>query len=678
MTKTEPGRHGLVYAPHGRDADIASQLLAEAAVASSVCLDLPTLVEGLTDDASFLVIAIEAVRGVELKPLPDRLAAQPAWSDMPIILLTQRGGGLERNPEAARLSETLGNVSFLERPFHPTTFISVVRAALRSRQRQFEARARIEEVREGEASLSTALLAGRLGSWEMDLSTQMLTTSDVCKRLFGREPDAGFSYDDLIASIHADDRRRMLSGVAHTIATGEDYEIEYRVTAAGQPIKWAAISGRLVRDRDGQPLKMVGVSADITERKAAEIALNDARDLLEDRVAQRTVELEHALSARLAEAEQRERAEALLHQAQKMEMIGQLTGGVAHDFNNLLMVVLGNLELLKKLIPADPRANRLLSGAVEGAQRGATLTQRLLAFARRQELEVKPHDIAALVRGLADLLARSAGARVQIHYDLDPLTPLAAIDANQTELALMNLVVNARDAMPDGGEIRIKVDQVEADRSADAPARAYVRLTVADTGVGMDSATLEKATDPFFSTKAVGKGTGLGLSMIHGLAVQLGGALTLTSAVGVGTTAELLLPATNEPASALPSKQASPAAGPGRPLNILVVDDDPLIAMSTVDMLEDLGHVVVERNSGQDALAYLATATDLDLVITDYAMPQMNGFELIKAVRATNPHLPVLLASGFADLPDGDASGIPRIAKPYSQAQLREIIRSLV
>lgn len=676
MPRADLAAIALVCAPRGRDASLAQALLAEAAIESTVCADLCSLAGAVTEDAGFIVTTIEAVRGAALKLLTDRLAGQPAWSDIPVILLTQSGGGADRNPEAARLSEVLGNVSFLERPFHPTTFVSVCRAAAKARLRQFEARSRLDEVREGEATLQTALLAGGLGSWQFDLVTQQLHTTAACKMLFGRGPDEAFTYDDLLATIHPEDRSQMLAAVQNTVDSGDDYRIEYRVTPVGQAMRWAAISARLVRDRYGAPLKMVGVSADITGRKTAEDVLVGANALLEQRVAERTAELERAHAQRLSEVEQRERAEALLHQAQKMEMIGQLTGGVAHDFNNLLMAVLGNLELLKKLLPDDTRANRLYAGAHEGALRGATLTQRLLAFARRQELDVKPRDLGRLVTDMADLLEQSAGSRVQIQYDIDTALPRAAVDTGQVELALMNLVINARDAMPDGGNIWIKVDCVELAQSDQISAGAYVRLRVKDEGSGMDAATLAKATDPFFSTKELGKGTGLGLSMIQGLAKQLSGALVLTSQIGAGTTAELFLPTTQEPAEASavpPALDATTSAS----LRILVVDDDTLIAMSTVDMLEDLGHVVQERNSGKDALDYLATGPELDLVVTDYAMPQMTGLELARRIQRERPGLAVLLASGFTDLPEGDTIDLPRIAKPYNQRQLSEAIAAI-
>ena len=292
----------------------------------------------------------------------------------------------------------------------------------------------------------------------------------------------------------------------------------------------------------------MGVSSDITARKASEEALRQLNETLEERVRARTDELERAHAAVLSEIEQRERAERQLLQAQKMEMIGQLTGGVAHDFNNLLMAVLANLELLRKHLPSDQRTFRLIDGALQGVQRGTALTQRLLAFARQQDLQLEPRNLADVIRGMSDLIERAVGAGIEVRMDLPRSVPAALIEANQIELALLNLVVNGRDAMPDGGVLTIAVDQVEG-TIGDLPQGLYVRLSVIDTGHGMSEETLRKATDPFFSTKELGKGTGLGLSMVHGLALQLGGVLRLTSEEGRGTRAELWLPTTTATAS---------------------------------------------------------------------------------------------------------------------------------
>ncbi|UHD47676.1 ATP-binding protein [Aureimonas altamirensis] len=624
----------------------------------------------------FAIVTEEALRTSDLRVLAQWVQDQESWSDLAFVLLTSHGGGPERNPAAARIPETLGNVTFIERPFHPTTFLSVARTAYAGRKRQYESRSVLEELRESSERLSTALVAGRLGAWELDLTTLELTTSHASKAVFGRQPDDAFIYNDLLASVHPDDRERMQASVKRTIETGEDYIIEFRTVWPDRSDHWAEIRARLVRSRER--VRMVGVSSDITARKNTEDQLRTQNETLEARVAERTEELEDAHRVTLDQIAQREAAESKLRQAQKMEMIGQLTGGVAHDFNNLLMAVLGNLDLLKRHLVDDPRALRLIDGALQGAQRGASLTQRLLAFARKQDLTLAVTDLGDLVRGMKHLVERTIGTTIELTFDLPNVPARSELDANQVELALLNLVVNARDAMHDGGTLLIKVD---AGTGPDK-IKSFVRLTVSDTGHGMDEATLEKAAEPFFSTKGVGKGTGLGLSMIHGLVEQLGGEFKLSSTAGVGTTAELLFPATNKdlsiPAESLSGEgQVARLPGPSR-LRILMVDDDTLIAMSSVDMLEDLGHEVLEANSGEAALRHLSNGEQIDLMITDFAMPRMNGAQLARAARKLRPDLPIILATGYAELPSDNEIDLPRLGKPYDQKQLEAQIEATI
>jgi PAS domain S-box-containing protein len=670
----------LIFAPHGRDAVIAGALLQRAGVPAATCRTYAEFEGALDDQICFVVVTEEALRLSNLRAVTERLAAQPAWSDLPFVILTQGGGGAhERDSITGQLSEVLGNVTFLERPFHPITFVSVARTAMKGRQRQFEARLRIAELHESEARLRTALLAGRLGTWELDVARGTLTASPPFKALFGYPSRATLSYSDIIASIHPDDRRRVQETIQRTIEVGGDFALDHRTSGPDRIIRWAEIRARLVKDPATGKARLVGVSSDITERKRAEETLQRLNETLEERVTQRARELEQAHATVLAEIAQRQRAEDQLRQAQKVELIGQLTGGVAHDFNNLLTAVIGNLELVRKHLPSDPRLTRLVEGALQGAQRGASLTQRLLAFARRQDLKVEPRNLVELIRGMANLIERSAGVQVETRFDLPARVPPVLVDANQIELAILNLVVNARDAMPEGGTIAIKLEEAEAPRGSDLAPGPYVRLMVSDTGQGMDPDTLRRATEPFFSTKELGKGTGLGLSMIHGLALQLNGGLRLASAVGRGTTAELWLPVTSETIEAAKAATAIERSDLVTPkMTILVVDDDTLIAAGTVDMLEDLGHKVIESHSGDDALAILKSGRPIDLLITDYAMPKMNGTQLAAAVRELNPRLPILLATGYAELPAASSTDLPRIGKPYMQAQLAAKISSIL
>jgi signal transduction histidine kinase len=401
-----------------------------------------------------------------------------------------------------------------------------------------------------------------------------------------------------------------------------------------------------------------------------------AAEQLERLVRARTAALEQAHADLQAESDRRERAQAALMQAQKVETMGQLVGGVAHDFNNLLMAVIGNLDLLRKHIPEDARQIRLLQGAMEGARRGATLTQRLLAFARKQELQTRATDVLALVEDMHGLITRSVGPLVDVEIRAPKPVPAVSVDPNQLEMALLNLAVNARDAMPTGGRLTITLDEdMTAETGSLEPGR-YVRMSIEDTGGGMDEATLAKAVEPFFSTKGVGKGTGLGLSMVHGLADQSGGLFRLESTVGLGTTARLWLKVADEAVPAQP--QPSEIQNITSPATILLVDDDALIALSTVAMLEDLGHHVVEANSGRQALASVENGWLPDLVITDHAMPGMTGADLAAQLRSRSPDLPILLATGYAELEGRQGLDLPRLAKPYTQTQLAHEIARLL
>jgi signal transduction histidine kinase/ActR/RegA family two-component response regulator len=404
---------------------------------------------------------------------------------------------------------------------------------------------------------------------------------------------------------------------------------------------------------------------------------------LETRVAERTSELQRfneQLEERIKErTRERETALAQLFEAQKMDTIGQLTGGVAHDFNNLLMAVLGSLTLLEKRLPDDPRSHRLLQNAVQGAQRGAALTQRLLAFSRRQELKPEAVDVPQLVDGMRELLERALGPGIELQTRFQAALPAALADANQLELALLNVALNARDAMPTGGTLTISAayehEKSVAGETALQPGE-YVRILIADDGVGMDEVTLAKATEPFFTTKGPGKGTGLGLSMVHGLAAQSGGLLRIYSQPKLGTTLELWLPmATTVPAAAdVPSPTAAPPIGQCK---VLLVDDDLLVMTGISAMLEDLGHTPIEAHSGAEALGKLAAGVEVDVVITDHAMPGMTGLQLARSIQEKYSGLPIILATGYAELPaDPQALGIQRLAKPCNQYEIAMAIQS--
>ncbi|MCX8475581.1 MAG: PAS domain S-box protein [Sphingomonas sp.] len=422
------------------------------------------------------------------------------------------------------------------------------------------------------------------------------------------------------------------------LAAGALDQREYRVVTKSGAFLDVVSAARVERDAAGGFVHVVGGLTDVTDRKLAEEALR---------------------------------------QAQKLEAIGQLTGGIAHDFNNLLTVILGNLELLRKRLPDDPRTRRLVENAFEGAQRGASLTQRLLAFARRQDLRPEPIAVAELVRGMTSLLQHSLGpmVRVETHFPLG--LPPAQVDANQLEMALLNLAMNARDAMPDGGIIDISATERAVDGEfADLAAGRYVKLVLSDTGFGMDEETLARAVDPFFTTKGVGKGTGLGLSMVQGLVAQSGGRLTLRSALGRGTVAELYLPVAEGAEQALPAPPL-PAPMPSRRLTVLAVDDDALVLANTAAMLEDLGHRVIPAVTASEALGLLRGGLSVDLVVTDQLMPEMTGLELATAIIEAWPRIPVLLVTGLVDFEVKAGQSIRILGKPFAQDDLATAIRDV-
>jgi signal transduction histidine kinase len=396
---------------------------------------------------------------------------------------------------------------------------------------------------------------------------------------------------------------------------------------------------------------------------------------LERRVAERTEEL-----GRLNQDLERrvEERTSEIVQLQKMDSLGRLTGGVAHDFNNLLAAVIMSLELLRKQLPgADPKIEQLLDNAMQGAERGAALTRRMLAFARRQDLKPQAVELNELVQGMQDLLKSTSGPLVRLETRVPAGLPPVLVDAHQLELAVLNLAVNARDAMPRGGTLTIAAREqaIASNHPSGLATGPYVSLAVSDTGEGMDAATLKRALEPFFTTKGVGEGTGLGLSMVHGLAMQSGGRIMLHSRKGEGTTVELLLPTTEsaEPAASHDPPAKTAAAGASR--TILAVDDDGLVLSGTVAMLEDLGHTVIAASSGNEALDLARANDSIDLVVTDHAMPGLTGLQFAAELQTFRPGLPVILATGYAQFPDGVAVELPRLVKPFTQAQLAEAVQ---
>jgi PAS domain S-box-containing protein len=411
---------------------------------------------------------------------------------------------------------------------------------------------------------------------------------------------------------------------------------------------WASVVIDSIREENGKLIGFAKITRDITERKLAEKTLEETREVL--------------------------------FQAQKLEAIGQLTGGIAHDFNNLLMVILSGLELLRKRLPDDDKLISLVDNATQAGKRGASLTQRMLSFARRQDLDQKAVNLPGLVLGMTDLLQRSLGPLIRIETRFPMGLPKVHTDSNQLESAVLNLAVNARDAMPAGGPLIISAREeiLESSQKAGPVPGHFVCLSFEDKGEGMTGDTLARAAEPFFTTKGVGKGTGLGLSMVQGFAEQSGGRLVLKSEKGSGTTVEIWLPVDEGAEEPVASHDSSPSTaqypGEGRQLVVLAVDDDALVLMNTTAMLEDLGHTVREANSGQEALNILGQGTRIDLVVTDQAMPRMTGVQLAEAIKADWLNLPIILATGYAELPAGLGSELPKLSKPFTQRELAKAV----
>jgi signal transduction histidine kinase len=555
ISVSSASERAIILAPMGRDGSLALMMLNEAGYSGIVASNLANLCELLEKGAGLLVIAAEALRGVDLEPLLEHLHQQPAWSDLPIVLMTHHGGS-EQNG-SSHLSGLLGNVTFLERPFHPVTLISLVSAALRGRRRQYDARDRL-----------------------IDLSE-------------------------------------------------------------------------------------------------SELRLQRTMETLEQQVEERTAQL-------------RSNEEAL-RQSQKMEAVGQLTGGIAHDFNNMLTGIIGSLELLRRRIARGKLddLDGLIDLGVTSANRAAGLTHRLLAFSRRQSLDSKPVGINQLVTSMGELLQRSINESIALDMRLDAQLWTAEADPNQLESALLNLVINARDAMPGGGKLVVETSNRHLDNVFTAAYGTlkpgdYVELSVSDTGCGIPEHLMGRVFDPFFTTKPIGQGTGLGLSMIYGFARQSHGHVTIHSEVGKGTTVSLFLPrfVGEMQAPEYLNPALTPYANAGE--TVLIVEDDPAVRVLVSAVLKELGYAFVEAGDADTALPIIESDQRIDLLISDVGLPGMNGRQMAEIGRQIRPQLKVLFITGYAEhaaVRGGFLDpGMQLITKPFTfdllTAKVREMIQA--
>jgi signal transduction histidine kinase len=543
----------IILAPLGRDSSLALMMLNEAGFSGIIANHLQMLCEELERGAGLLIVAAEAMRGIDLEPLLTHLHQQPAWSDLPIVLMTHHGGS-EQNG-SSHLSKLLGNVTFLERPFHPITLISLVTTALRGRRRQYEARDRLIELSQSEQRLQRTL------------------------------------------------------------------------------------------------------------------------ETLEQQVEERTAQLRNN--------------EEALRQSQKMEAVGQLTGGIAHDFNNMLTGIIGSLELLRRRVARGRTEDldSLIDLGVTSANRAAALTHRLLAFSRRQSLDSKPVQINQLVSSMGELLQRSLNESIALDIRLTEQLWTAEVDPNQLESALLNLAINARDAMPNGGKLVVEttnrhLDSVFTAAYGTLTPGDYVELSVSDTGCGMPESVISRAFDPFFTTKPIGQGTGLGLSMIYGFARQSHGHVSIHSVVGQGTTVSLFLPRyVGEVIADEPLHPALlPFANAGE--TVLIVEDDPAVRVLVSDVLSELGYAFVEAGDADSAMPIIESSQRIDLLISDVGLPGMNGRQLAEIGRQVRPDLKVLFITGYAEhaaVRGGFLDpGMQMITKPFTFDLLTATVREMI
>jgi PAS domain S-box-containing protein len=529
----------------------------------------------------------------------------------------------------------------------------------------------VTELRQTQDRLRLAQRAGNIGAFEVRPANRTIAVTPEFCRLWGVEVQEILSIDETLAAVHPDDRHRLLTGEPQITSDAMGY-IEYRIIRPDNgEVRWIARRAEALREDRGSVVRYAGVIYDITEKRRVEEDLRLLNENLEQRVAERTVELEHAHEA--------------LRQSQKMEAVGQLTGGIAHDFNNLLQGITGSLEIVQRRI-AQGRTqdvDRFIDGAMTSASRAAALTHRLLAFSRRQPLDPRPVNANRLVMSMEELLRRTTGESV--HLEIATASDLwqTLCDPHQLESALLNLAINARDAMPMGGKVTVKtcnahLCSAEAVQSRDAPSGQYVCVCVSDTGTGMNKETIARAFEPFFTTKPIGQGTGLGLSMVYGFARQSGGYAKIYSELSKGTTFKLYLPRYNgvaeDDASAAATGAAPHTAQDGRV--VLIVEDEGAVRTLVVEAITEMGYQALEAVDGPSGLAILQSTQRIDVLVTDVGLPGLNGRQLADAARASRPKLKILFMTGYAEsaaVSEGFlGQGMELLTKPFTIGALEQ------
>lgn len=502
-----------------------------------------------------------------------------------------------------------------------------------------------------------------------------LTSSAITKAHYGHNDGDSFDYNDWLAAVYFEDQPRMQSALQRSLDTGVDFIIEYRNVWPDGSLSWVDVRARAIRGKNGMVSSLAGVTSDITERKQAESQLRRLNETLEHQVEERTAQLRHK--------------EDILRQSQKMEAVGQLTGGIAHDFNNMLTGIIGSLELIRRRVSRGHTEdlNSLVDLGVTSANRAAALTHRLLAFSRRQSLDSKPVDMNHLVDAMDELLQRSVNESIHLQLRLAGDLWTAEADPNQLENALLNLVLNARDAMPDGGTLVVETSNQQLDTSftnahENLLPGDYVVLSVSDNGCGMPETVISRAFDPFFTTKPIGQGTGLGLSMIYGFSKQSHGHVSIKSEVGLGTTVQLFLPRFQGLREEAEPPLQSSALYAENGETVLIVEDDPAVRALVSEVLNELGYAFIEAGQATDAVPILESAQRIDLLISDVGLPGMNGRQLAEIARQLRPELKVLFITGYAEHAAVRAgfldTGMELITKPFAFDHLTSKVREMI
>lgn len=639
----------MIVAPFKGDALSLAKVLG-AQYATSALEDLAALSRTIGERTGLIVLTEEALIG-DIACFGQALDHQPAWSEIPIILLASNQSRSGRDTEQARrrLPHSAGHVVVLERPLSSASLLSAVAAAWRARERQFDMRDRLAELAEERSRLHILLENVPVGISFMDKQGHSLISNHLYRQYLPRNVMPSRDPAEIARWIARDAQGQPLEPHmypgARALRGESSTGVEFCHRSESEGESWRRVSAVPLYDQSREIIGAAAVIVDINEEKHAELQLRRFNEELEIQVQARTRELNAVIEQLQRESDERVRAEERLRQSFKMEAVGQLTGGIAHDFNNMLTGVIGSLDLIKmRLASGNPEGiERFMEAANTSAQRAASLTQRLLAFSRRQSLNAKPVSVNQLVLALQDLLRGSVPEHLNLQFDLSAAQPWICADSNQLENAILNLVINARDATPGGGTLTIST-RLDPSDHADKP--GLVTIEVRDTGCGIPHSVLNKVTEPFFTTKPIGQGTGLGLSMVYGFAQQSHGRLHIESTPDVGTSVSICLPE-HPGAEPAPQPPAIPVL-PGKGQSILLVEDDDSVRLINQEVLGELGYQVTVARDSEEALRYVYARKHLDLLVTDVGLPGMNGRQLAEIIQQLKPRLPVLFLTGYA------------------------------